>query len=266
MTYPHPALILLAITIKVPIRIIVPHPPIRNTRRRNVNTIDGLKDQNGEILRLLQLKCSATLKSILTLLFYRLRQKNSLLNTVGLLTLVQGHRTRHILKQDKNKHGYRKQKVCPYTPPVVAGVDLPFTTSNTKDIILEEDDIYDVDRPYSLLDTIFHKDCRHYVSNEAHQERDGVITFDQIISHVFGQRQQNIQIAENNITLFKVDQNKTVRSEFIRWETLFNNLSYANNKKISSETKLAFLAKHFSDDGRPLIVSSFAASMNNRLG
>ena len=91
-------------------------------------------------------------------------------------------------------------------------------------MILEEDDIYyytyDVDRLYSLLDTIFHKDCRHYVSNEAHEERDG----DQIISHVFGQRQQDIQIAENNITLFKVDQNKTVRSEFIRWETLFNNL------------------------------------------
>ena len=198
--------------------------------------------------------------------FYCLRQ----LHTVGLLTLVQGHRTRPLIKQDKNKHGYRKQKVLPYTPPVVAGVDLSFTISNTKDIILEEDDIYcytyDVDRLYSLLDTIFRKDCRHYVSNEAHQERDGVIAFDQIISNVFGQRQQDILIAENNITLFKVDQNKTVRSEFIRWETLFNNLSYANNKKISSETKLAFLAKHISGDGRPLIVSSFAASMNNRLG
>ena len=82
-----------------------------------------------------------------------------------------------------------------------------------------------------MLDTIFHKDCRHYVSNEAHRERDDVIAFDQIISHVSGQRQQDIQIAENNITLFKVDQKKTVRSEFIRWETLFNNLSYANNKK-----------------------------------
>lgn len=33
----------------------------------------------------------------------------------------------------------------------------------------------------------------------------GVVAFDQIISHVFGQRQQDIQIAENNITLFKVD-------------------------------------------------------------
>ena len=202
--------------------------------------------------------------------FYRLRQIHSLLNTVGLLTLVQGHRTRPILKQDKNKHGYRKQKALPYKLPVVAGVDLSFTISNTKDTILEEDDIYyytyDVDRLYSLLDTIFHKNCRHYVSNEAHQERDGIIAFDQIIRHVFGQRQQDIQIAENNITLFKVDQNKTVRSEFIRWETLFNNLSHANNKKISSETKLAFLAKHFSDDGRPLIVLSFTASMNNRLG
>ena len=47
MTYRHPALILLATTIKVPIRIIVLHPPIRNTRRRNVNTIDELKDPNG---------------------------------------------------------------------------------------------------------------------------------------------------------------------------------------------------------------------------
>ena len=73
-----------------------------------------------------------------------------------------------------------------------------------------------------MLDTIFHKDCRHFVSNEAHQERDGVIAFDQIISHVFGQHQQDNQIAENNITIFKVDQNKTVRSEFIRSETLFN--------------------------------------------
>ena len=139
--------------------------------------------------------------------FYRLRQIHFLLNTVGLLTLVQGHRTRPILNQDKNKHGYRVQKVLPYKPPVVAGVDISFTISNTKDIILEEDDIYhytyDVDRLYSLLDTIFHKDCRHYVSNEAHQERDGVIAFNQIISHVFGQRQQDIQIAENNITLFK---------------------------------------------------------------
>ena len=148
-------------------------------------------------------------------------------------------------------------------------MDLSLTISNTKDIILEEDDIYyytyDVDRLYSLLDTIFHKDCRHYVSNEAHQERDGVIAFYQIITHVFGQRQQDIQIAQNNITSFKVDQNKTVRSIFIRWETMFNNLSYANNKKISCETKLAFFAKHFSDDGRPLIVSSFAASMNNKL-
>ena len=106
--------------------------------------------------------------------FYRLRQLHSLLNTVGLLTLVQGHRTRPVLKQDKNKHGYRKQKVIPYQPPVVAGVDLSFTISNTKDIILEKDDIcyytYDVDRLYSLLDTIFHKDCRHYVTDEAHQE------------------------------------------------------------------------------------------------
>ena len=202
--------------------------------------------------------------------FYRLRQVHSLLNTVGLLTLVQGHRTRPILKQDKNKHRYRNQKVIPYQPPVVAGVDFSFTISNTKGIILEGDDIYyytyDVDRLYSLLDTIFHKDYRHYVTDEAHQERDGVIAFHQIISNVFGQRQQDIQIAENNITSFKVDQSKTLRSEFIRWETLFNNLLYANKKKISSETKLAFLAKHFSDDSRPLIVSSFAASMNNRLG
>ena len=74
--------------------------------------------------------------------FYRLRQIHSLLNTVGLLTLVQGHRTRPILKQDTNKHGYRKHKVISYIPPVVAGVDLSFTISNTKDIILEEDDIY----------------------------------------------------------------------------------------------------------------------------
>ena len=99
--------------------------------------------------------------------FYRLRQIHFLLNTVGLLTLVQGHRTRPILNQDKNKHGCRKQKVLPYKPPVVAGVDLSFTISNTKDIDLEEDDMYyytyDVDRLYSLLDTIFHKDCRHYL-------------------------------------------------------------------------------------------------------
>ena len=74
--------------------------------------------------------------------FYRLRQIHSLLNIVGLLTLVQGHRTRPILNQDKNKHGYRKQKVLPYEPKVVAGVDLSFTISNTKDIIVEEDDIY----------------------------------------------------------------------------------------------------------------------------
>ena len=90
----------------------------------------------------------------------------------------------------------RKQKVIPYQPPVVAGVDLSFTISNTKDIILEEDDIYyytyDVDRLYSLLDTIFHKDCRHYVTDEAHQERDGVIAFNQIRSHVFGQHLHDI--------------------------------------------------------------------------
>ena len=136
--------------------------------------------------------------------FYRLWQIHPLLNTVRLLTLVQGHRTRPILKQDKNKHGYRKQKVLSYKPSVVVGVDLSFTISNTKDIILEEDDIYyytyDVDRLHSLLDTIFHKDCRHYVSDEAHQVRDGVTAFDQIISHVFGQRQQDIQIAENKLT------------------------------------------------------------------
>ena len=147
--------------------------------------------------------------------FYCLRQIHSLLNTVGLLTLVQGHRTRPILNQDKNKHGYRKQKVLPCKPPVVAGVDLSLTISNIS-FILEEDDIYyytyDVDRLYSLLDTIFHKDCRHYVSNEAHQERDGVIAFDQIISHVFGQRQQDIQIAENNITLFKANCSVALRA------------------------------------------------------
>ena len=40
MTYRHPALIPLAITIKVTVRIILLHPPIRNIGRRNVNTID----------------------------------------------------------------------------------------------------------------------------------------------------------------------------------------------------------------------------------
>ena len=47
MTYRHPALILLAIITKASIRIIVLHPPIRNISRRNVNTIDESKDQNG---------------------------------------------------------------------------------------------------------------------------------------------------------------------------------------------------------------------------
>ena len=40
MTYRHPALTHLAITIKATIRITALHPPIRNIRRRNVNAID----------------------------------------------------------------------------------------------------------------------------------------------------------------------------------------------------------------------------------
>lgn len=139
------------------------------------------------------------------------------------------------------------------------------TLYTTQDIIIEEDDIYyysyDLDRLY----TLFHKDCRHYVHDEIHQERDGVAAYNQICSHVFGRRQQDIQITENNRTYFQLDQTKRIRHEYGRWETLFANLSYANNKKISSETKLAFLAKHFSDDSRPLIVASFSASTNSRL-
>ena len=47
MTYRHPALILLATTIRAPVRIIALHPPIRNIGRRNVNVIDASRDQNG---------------------------------------------------------------------------------------------------------------------------------------------------------------------------------------------------------------------------
>ena len=201
--------------------------------------------------------------------FYRLRQMHSILNSIGLLTLVQGHRKRPILNKEKNKHGYRKSKIIQQQIKSSDELDMNFTLYSNKDIIIEEDDIYyyayDLDRLYALLDTMFHKDCRHFVHDEIHQERDGVKAYNQICNHVFGQRQQDIQIAENNIINFKLDQSKKIRHEYGRWEQLFSNLSYANNKKISSETKLAFLAKHFSDDGRPLIVGSFAASTNNRM-
>ncbi len=234
---------------------------------------DGVSSDNKTVKRSLYQKISSVIiaelqkceiSSTTADKAYRLRQAQAVLNTTGLLTLIQGHR-----KEPKpsvtNKHGYSERSII-YVDKDSSQSSSPAmsrSSSSTTKIILEEDDefhyIYDNERLYTLVHTMFAKHYHHNVSINTQMNKDGLQAYREITAIVFGQKQQDVKIARRALDQFQINPSVLLREQYSKWESLFSNLEYAQERELQDIEKMAWLSDRLDHDPRPKISASFAA-------
>ena len=181
-----------------------------NYRKTDATTVSQVKD--------LQIRMESIDK------FQRLRKLYIVLSVTGLLTLIQGYRKKPVIDRVYNTAGFaRKHVVYPTRQHVeLSRNSYPEPSVVHGDIVIMDDDIFhynhDLQRLYILVLQIFHESTHHLISYETEELQDGILAFNEIYKHVFGQRQKDVLAAQKAINDFKYNHAETFRMEYVRWE------------------------------------------------
>ncbi len=171
---------------------------------------------------------------------------HSVLSTTGLLTLIEGHRTEPIMTEI-NTHGFSNRKIILF--PRVEYKDEKSIDSMSSEpiierVVLEEDDafhyIHDNDRLFSLVYIMFSKTLHHNISIRNQKLRNGIESYRDMISYIFGQKQQDVKFARRALDTYQINPSVHFRLEYSK----FKNPLY---------------------DVRPQISPHFAHRLNSRL-
>lgn len=201
--------------------------------------------------------------------FHRLRMLHSVLSTTGLLTLIEGHLTEPIMTEE-NTYGFSNRKII-LVPRVEyedeKSVDSISSEPIIERIVLEEDHafqyIHDNDRLFSLVYIMFSKTLHHNISIRNQKLRNGIESNRDMISDIFGQRQQDVKFARKALDIYRINPSVPFRLEYSKWEQLFSNLEHAQSRMMNDVEKMAWVSDRLDSDPRPKIASSFAACVVN---
>ena len=204
--------------------------------------------------------------------FRRLRLLHATLANADLLTLLTGHRPQPTTERDVNRYGYSDSRVI--NIPLLTQHDEEsssvFTRRNAtqyEEVMLKEDDVfkykYDNERLYSLVYAMFHPNLHHHVTIQSESTRNGINAYHDIHQYVFGQKQIDIKHAKKALDSHKVNVHSPMRTEYSKWETVFSNLEYAQNRQMTEVEKISWLSDQFNNDPRSQIQSCFVASAAN---
>ena len=192
---------------------------------------------------------------------------HNILQAAGLLTLLLGHRKDpQNLISAKNPLGWIAAHVITVAKKATVIDDsdddllsVASTTStyaNTELIALPEDDYityaHDKARLMLLVPLIF--DISYHAHGEpAKQANDPIAYYKAIKKYVFGNRAVDLHNAMQDFLNFRLNHNKSVRDECVRWTTIMDAIDDINTSPMSEESKWAFLETHLSNDSRQYV-------------
>ena len=198
--------------------------------------------------------------------FSRLRLLHNLLETTGLLSLIEGHRTEPIIGNPANVHGYTERSIILVTR--IQYEDEESMQSSTYEptlerVVLEEDDafhyIHDNKRLYQIVQHMFAKSVCVNIKLKTQKLRSGIDAYKEMVAYVFGQKQQDVKFARKALDNFNINPSILFRTAYIQWEQLFNNLEHAQSRQMDDVEKMAWVSDRLDADPRPKIASSFAS-------
>ena len=123
--------------------------------------------------------------------------------------------------------------------------------------IVEADDMvcydHDMARLYSLMTLMFHTDYHCHASINSELCADAIYFYESIIKVVFGQLPKDVFQARREFFKFKLNLQKSIQSEYQRWEQKIRNVQWAllNVNAIPELEKLAFIITLFQSDPQP---------------
>ena len=123
--------------------------------------------------------------------------------------------------------------------------------------VVEVDDMlcydHDMARLYSLVTLMFHTDYHCHASINSELCADAIYFYESIITVVFGQLPKDVFQARKEFFNFKINLQKSIQSEFQRWEQKIRNVQWAllNVNAIPESEILAFIITSFQSDPRP---------------
>ena len=169
---------------------------------------------------------------------------HSVLSTTGLLTLIEGHRTEPIMKED-NTHGFSTRKII-LVPRVEyeKSIDSMSSEPIVERVVLEEDDafhyIHDNDRLFSLVYIMFSKTLHHIISIRNQKLRIGIESYRDMITYIFGQRQQDVKFARKALENYQINVIRMASiTSFPETSSSSEYCLYQNTIQNQSQTKLS---------------------------